>query len=63
LAARLVAEPKEQAMLNLILSHSDHTVAAMFVLIAVVLLLTRPKLSCCRTHRWERNWPSNHRHG
>jgi hypothetical protein len=50
-------------MLNLILTHSDHIVAAMFLLIAVTLLLARPKVSCCRRPRWERHPPGNHRRG
>ena len=41
-------------MLTLILSHSDHIVAAMFLLIAIALLVARPKVSCCRQQRWER---------
>lgn len=50
-------------MLSLILSHSDHIVTAMFLLIAVALLLARPKVSCCRKPRWERYPPDHRQHG
>lgn len=45
-------------MLSIILAHGDHIVAAMFLLIALAMLLARPRVSCCRRHRWER-----HRYG
>lgn len=50
-------------MVDLILAHSDHIVAAMFVLIAGAMLLARPKVSCCRQPRWERHQPGNQRRG
>ncbi|HMQ29095.1 MAG TPA: hypothetical protein PKD53_00135 [Chloroflexaceae bacterium] len=48
-------------MVDLILAHSDHIVAAMFVLIAGAMLLARPKVSCCRQPRWERHRPEHRR--
>jgi hypothetical protein len=48
-------------MLTLILTHSDHIVTAMFLLIAGALLLARLKVSCCRRNRWERHPPDSRR--
>lgn len=60
-AVRFAVEPRRRTVLNLILTYSDHLVAAMFLLIAVALLAARPRVSCCRRPRWERHSPGNRR--
>ena len=50
-------------MVDLILIHSDQIVAALFLLMAVTLLIARPKVTCCRRHRWERHLRGDHRRG
>jgi hypothetical protein len=48
----------EVQMLDLIQIHSDHIAMTIVAAIPIVLLILRPKVSCCRRRRWEQPFDS-----